>query len=280
MKKGLIRIFSLVTLALVFMTSCKTEFEKIRTSGDVDLLYKKAYEYYEAGRYVKAQALFELVMPSYRGKKELEDIYFKYANTYYFDKQYILSSYYFKNFTNTFPNSDLREEAEYMSAYSNYKLSPNPKLDQTNTLKAIDEFQLFINTFPKSAHVPEANKLMDELRIKLEQKALNEVQLYYDLQQYQAAVLVGENLLKDFPETKNGEYVRYLLTKASYLLAENSVIDKQSERFQAVRKYGSNFLKKYKKSKFRREVNSMMKKSLSKIKKLDNERYQNKNAGR
>lgn len=280
MKKGLINWLVLVSLLLVFATSCKTEFEKVRTSGDVDLIYKKAFEYYEAERYIKAQALFELIIPSYRGKAELEDIYFKYANTYYFDKQFVLASYYFKNFTTTFPNSALREDAEFMSAYSNYKLSPNPKLEQTATDKAIENFQMFINTFPESERVAQANQLIDELRIKMEQKALNEAQLYFDLRQYQAAVLVGENLLKDFPETKNGEYVRFLLANSTFQLAENSVVTKQLERYESVKKYAKEFLKKYSKSEYRSKVSSMLDKSNNKIKSLEDERYQNKGTGR
>ena len=280
MKKGLINWFFLVSLLLVLVTSCKTDFEKVRTSGDVDLIYKKAFEYYEAERYIKAQALFELIIPSYRGKAELEDIYFKYANTYYFDKQYVLASYYFKNFTTTFPNSALREDADFMSAYANYQLSPNPKLEQTNTEKAIEDFQLFINTFPESERVPEANRLIDELRIKMEQKALNEAQLYFDLRQYQAAVLVGENLLKDYPETKNGEYIRYLLVNSTFQLAENSIVTKQLERYESVKKYANEFLKKYSKSEYRSKAASMLDKSISKIKSLENGRYQNKSTGR
>ncbi len=265
-------------LIILSATSCKTEYEKIRTSGDATSIYKKAYDYYEQGRYIKAQGLFELVIPTYRGKKELEDIYFKYADTYFQDKQYLLSAYYFKNFSTTFPNSPMREEAEFMSAFSSYNLSPNPKLDQTSTQKAIDDFQLFINTFPESKRVADANQLIDELRIKMEQKALIEAELYFDLRQYQASVLSGENLLKEYPETKNGEYIRYLLVKATYNLAENSVVTKQQERFENVKKYAEDFQKKYKKSEYAAQVANMLDKSLSKIKSLEDERYQNKSS--
>ncbi len=278
MKKTLVNWLVFGLLIILSATACKTEYEKIRTSGDATSIYKKAYDYYEQGRYIKAQGLFELVIPTYRGKKELEDIYYKYADTYFQDKQYLLAAYYFKNFSTTFPNSPMREDAEFMSAFSNYQLSPNPKLDQTSTQKAIDDFQLYINTFPESKRVGDANKLIDELRVKMEQKALNEAELYFNLRQYQASVLSGENLLKEYPETKNGEYIRYLLVKATYNLAENSVVTKQQERFENVKKYAGDFQKKYKKSKYKAQVADMMDKSLSKIKSLEDERYQNKSS--
>lgn len=278
MKNTLVNWLFLGMLVMMFTTSCKTEYEKVRTSGNVDLVYKKAYEYYEAGRYVKSQGLFELVIPSYRGKKELEDIYFKYADTYFKDRQYLLSAYYYKNFSTTFPNSEMREEAEFMSAFSNYKISPNPKLDQIATTKAIEDFQLYINTFPESPRVADANKLIDELRIKLEAKALNEAELYFNLRQYRASVLSGQNLLKEFPETKNGEYIRYLLVKANFNWAENSVIGKQQERYENVKKFAGEFQKKYNESNYKAEVSQMLEKSLNKIKSLDDERYKNKSS--
>lgn len=274
-----ILIYSITVLVTILSTGCKTEFEKVRISGDPALIYDKAYAYYDKGDFSKSQTLFELVIPAYRGKKELEDIYFKYAYTYYNQEKYILSSYYFKNFATTFPNSELREEAEFMSAFSNYQLSPTYRLDQTNTEQAIDEFQLFINTFPESDRVDDANRLIDECRRKLEKKSYAEGELYYNLTQYQAAVLVFQNLLKDFPETPNGEQIRFMIIAATFYLAENSVVTKQLERYKSVEKYANEFLDKYEEaSSNREEVSKMLETSERKIKSLENDRYQNQSA--
>ncbi|MCB0661174.1 MAG: outer membrane protein assembly factor BamD [Saprospiraceae bacterium] len=273
-------ILSFTVLVAFFSIGCKTSFEKIRISGDPELIYNKAYAYYENGDFGKAQTLFELIIPAYRGKKELEDIYFKYAYTYYNQKKFILSSYYFKNFGATFPNSILREEAEFMSAFSNFQLSPTYRLDQTSTEQAIEEFQLFINTFPESERVGDANRLIDECRRKMEKKAYAEGELYFNLTQYQASVLVFENLLKDFPETPNGEQIRFMIIAATFNLAENSVVDKQLERYKSVEKYANEYLAKYEAaSENRKEVNTMLEKSVRKIKSLENDRYQNSSAG-
>lgn len=261
------------------LAGCKSEFEKVRISGNTDMIYKKAFEYFEEGDYLKSQALLELLIPAYRGKKELEQIYFTYAYTYYHDKKYLLASYYFKNFASTFPSSLLREEAEFMSAYANFALSPSFRLDQTYSEKAIDEFQLFINTFPNSDRVKDANQLIDQMRIKLEQKAFTEAELYFNLRQYQASTLSFENLIKDFPETKRGEQVRYMIVKAEYQLAENSIVDKQLERYQSAMKYSREFLNKYAQSAYREEVATIFDRSKNKIKSLENERYQNQSAG-
>lgn len=242
------------TLCLIAFASCKSEFEKVRASGDPALLTGKALEYYEEEDYLKSQTLLEQIIPLYRGKEELEEIYFKYAYTYYHLGKYILASYYFRNFAQTFPSSDFREEAEFMSAYSSYELSPSYRLDQTYTQQAINEFQTFVNTYPNSERVSEINDLIDEMRKKLEMKAFDSAKLYYDLSQYQAATTSFENMLKDFPETTNAREVRYLIIKSQFDLAKNSIYTKQEERYKAAVKSTDEFLAKYPDGKYRNEV--------------------------
>ena len=266
MKKSIIFALILsVTVPLLF-SSCKSEFEKVRASGDTELLYKTAYQYYEEEEYLKAQTLFELLIGAYRGKKELEDIYFKYADTYYKLDRYILAAYYFKSFTTTFPTSSKREDADFMVAYSNYQMAPNYRLDQTFANKAIESFQEYINTYPESEKVPEANKLIDRMRLIMEAKAFETAELYYNLKQYQAALVSYENVLKEFPETTNAEKVRYKLVKAAYEMGVNSVYSKREKRLQEAEKIASEFLGKYTNSDYRKEVEDLYQNTQKRLK--------------
>lgn len=273
MKKSVI-LFTFLSIFCLVLSSCKNEFEKIRASGDVNTMLKKGLEYYDKGEYTKAQALFELVMPSIKGRPELEGVSYKYAYTHFYDKTYTNAAFYFRNFAATFANSPLREEAEYMAAFSEYKQSPTHRLDQESTSKAVDGFQSFINNFPESKRVKECNKLMDELRKKLELKAFEEGELYFKIEQYQASVQVFENLLKDYPETANAEEVRYTIVKAAYLLAENSIYEKQAERFKIVVDKYNDFNDKFPKSRFKKEAELYLKNSNNKIKEFSHVRHQ------
>lgn len=160
-----------------------------------------------------------------------------------------------------------------MTGFSNYQLSPTYRLDQSYSLKAIDQFQLFVNTYPTSERVKQCNQLIDEMRRKLEQKLFAEGQLYFDLRQYQAATQSFENLLREFPETPNAENVRYMMIRANYLLASNSVYTKQEERYKNTMKYYEIFIDKYPKSKFDKELVTIYKNSTQKLKELENDRY-------
>jgi len=263
MKKSLLLI-----LISVVMIACKSEFERVRTSNDPALIYKKALEFYDKEDWIKAQTLLELSIPNYRGKAEAEELFLKFAYTHYYNNEFILSAHYFKSFAATFYNSDKKEEAEFMSAYSNYQLSPNPKLDQTYTEKAIEGFQIFTNTYPRSERVEECNQLIDELRDKLEKKALQQGELYYNIGQYEAAVKSFSNMLNDYPDAEEAERVRYLMLKATFEFAQKSVYDKKQERFEEANVLYRKFIKKHPSSKYTDDVEGIHSNILKELKKL------------
>lgn len=269
MKLSFRLISSVFFLAIFLLTSsCKTKFEKIRISNDPVLILKEANAYFKAEDFYKAQTLYELAIPAYRGKVEAEEIFFNYAYTHYNIRQYMLSSHYFKNFAKTFGNSPKKEEADYMAAYSHYKLSPAFNLDQSNSDKAIEAFQLFMNTYPKSERVEECNDLIVEMRSKMENKAFDEGKLYFDLKRYNSATTSLANMLKDFPETSKAAEVRYLIAKASFLLADNSVYLKKEERYSETIARCNDFLKKHTKTKFNKEVSSFLENSRKELNKI------------
>jgi len=267
MKKTFWVVFTLIAMAGV---SCKSEYEKIRTSGDADAIYKTALALYDKGEYLKAQTLLELIVGAYRGRQELEEVYYKYAYTFYYLEKFVLSAYYFENFSNTFPNSARREEADYMAAFSYFQLSPTYRLDQEYTEKAMDAFQLFVNTFPQSERVEECNRLIDIMRQKMETKAYEAALLYFNLRQYQSATRAFENLLRDFPETKNAAQVRYLIAQSAFLLADNSVLEKQQERYEVSAAYARDYLKKFPRSPQAKEIRYILDTSERKLKSLSN----------
>ena len=84
--------------------------------------------------------------------------------------------------------------------------------------------------------------------------------------------------MREFPETPNAENVRYMMIRANYLLASNSIYTKQEERYKNTMKYYEIFVDKYPKSKFDKELASIYKNSTKKLKELENDRYQIKSS--
>ena len=223
--------FLLIISSVILTTSC-SKFQKLLKSSDNELKYNKAIEFYEKEKYYKAQQLFDQILVFYRGTDKAEMISFYSANCYYKQDDYILGGYYFKTFSNTYPTSKYAEEAAYLSAYCSYLESPRASLDQSNTKDAINSLQLFINQFPNSDKVERCNALIDELRAKLEQKAIDIALLYYKMQDYKAAVVSLGNVLKEFPSTSKKEDVVFYLVQSNEQLAIKSIDSKKKERIQ------------------------------------------------
>lgn len=270
-------VFALVLL--ISASSCKSEFEQIRISNDPVKQLENAYKYYDDMDYYKAKTLFELTINSFRGKPELEKLYYTLSMSHYNLKEYILAQQLFTNFAQTFTYSELKEEAEYMAAYSQYKLSPIAKLDQQYTLRAIDAFQTFADKYPLSVRVVECNDLIDEMRMKLEEKAIGEGMLYFNLKEYQAAITSLENVLLEYPDTDEAEEIRYTILKSSFLFASNSVYDKRKERYMVVREKHTDFINKFPNSKYKSEVTDILNTSNKEIKLFQNAEYKDKSTG-
>ncbi len=256
-----IRLFLYTLLLTIVLTGCRSEFETIRTSGDPEKTLTAANNYYAAGEYQRAQTLYELVIAPFRGRLEAEEIAFRYAYTYYYTEQYVLASYYFKNFATTYGGSNLREEADFMAAYSNYQLSPIFRLDQSYSVKAIEGFEEFANRYPESERLNEANLLIDEMRAKMERKDYESAKLYLDLRRYDSALTAFGNVLKEYPETARAEEIRYLMAKTEFDYAEESFRSRKRERYEEAIKLSRLFLDRYASGPYAAEVREFQEKS-------------------
>lgn len=215
---------------LLLLASC-SGYEKVLKSDDINYKLSKANAYYEKRQYQKANGVYQNLLPVMKGTKDFEMLYFKYAYTSFYLKDYLAASYHFKNFIDYFPSSKDADEAEYMHAYCLYKESPKPNLDQTNTIKAMEAMQSYINMHPSSKRVPEANKLMLDMRSKLEVKDADAAKLYYNLGHYKAASVAYKLMLETYPESATADYYQYMTMRSYYQYAKASIKGKQEERY-------------------------------------------------
>ncbi len=248
-------------LALVVsVAGCKSKFEKLRASNNIAMKYQEAMKYYHKKKYSKALILFDDLITKYRGQAEAEDLYYYTAYTNYNLRDYTSARFQFKQFTDTYPNSARAEECRYMGAYCYFLESPKVGLDQEYTYRAIEALQLFINLYPGSERAEEAGGLIQQLRDKLEEKAFNNAKLYLVMglqDDYRAAVIAFDNVLREFPDTKYAEEMEFLAIKAQYLYANQSSTRRQEERFGEALELYDSFVSAHPESKFRKEADAL-----------------------
>ncbi|MDR1005820.1 MAG: outer membrane protein assembly factor BamD [Bacteroidales bacterium] len=228
--KYCIGLFAIVVL----LASCGNSYNKLLKSSDHDKKYEAAVAAFEKKDYFHATQLFENLLVFYRGRQKSEAVLFYYARSLFGMKDYFTAGYQFSNFYKRFPHSDNAEEALYMAAYCKYQESPDWSLDQTMTKEAMKDFQAFIDKFPSSSRIAEANKLMDELRNKLIKKDYETAYLYYKTRNYQSAQVAFRLFLNEYPDSQYREQAMYYIIIAGYELATNSVESKQKGRYEAM----------------------------------------------
>lgn len=239
------RVIAVTIILLSFGVFTGCQYDKILKGDDFDLKYETAKKYYNDGDYAKALPLLDQLLTVKVGSPEEKDIRYYMAYCYYGQGDFFSAASYFKQVFNTFPLAPEAEEVLFMSAKAMYDASPRYELDQTYSYKAISAFQYFIDVFPKSSLVPQANALMDELRSKLEEKLIASAQLYYNTEHYEAAAVTFNNVLLDFPDTKDAENMSFLIISSYFNYAGQSVVCRKEERYDMAIQAYNEYIARY-----------------------------------
>ena len=254
-------------LTLSFFISC-SEYNKVLKGSDYNLKFDKAIEYYKNDQCYKSLPLLEELMSYFRMTSKGEDVYYYYAKNQYCMGDFYLAGYYFKRFVKNFPQSSRVEECAFNSAVCLMMNSPDYYLDQTESYKAIDEFQLFLSKYPNSFLVDSCNNMVANLRARLERKSFEKGKLYFRMEKFRSAIIALNTTILEFPNTQYKEEVLYLILKSNYLFAINSVLSKKVERFEESIKSYYTFVDSFKNSKFANEAESFYLSSIKELEKL------------
>lgn len=229
--------FNLLILVLLLPLFSCTEYNKVMKSSDIDEKYEYAKMYYEQGKYVRSATLLTDVVPIYRGTEKAEDAMYLLAMSYFNQKDYFSASEYFTRYLNNHPRGSRAEECRFNLAYGDYMDAPDARLDQSVTQKAIKELDGFIDMYPRSSLADSATMMRIELSDRLCYKEYLSAKLYLNLgtymgNNYEAAVITARNAQNEYPYSKYREDLAYVIFRARYEAAVNSVSEKAEERFR------------------------------------------------
>ena len=247
------QIFYILLLGVI-LHSC-SDYQKLLKSESISDKFKAGDSLYQVGKYDKANKLFAQIVPNYKGKPQAEKLMYLYSSTFFKMKDYYVAGYQFERFVSSYPKSEKKEESAFLSAKSYYMLSPVYTKDQTETIDAIEKLQEFINVFPESEYVQEANKLVGELDFKLQQKAFSIAKQYKDIapsysKDFNAAIKSFDNFIFEFPGSILREDALFYKFDAAYEQAMNSVEYKKKSRLEQAKEYYTTFKKGYNDSKY------------------------------
>lgn len=264
-----VSVVLVLILGLLAAFSC-SNFRKIEKNPDWRVKYEAGLAYYAKKDYYRTSILFEQILPIVRGLPEAEKVQFYLAYCQYYEKLYLLAAEQFKSFYETYGRGTLSEEARFMYAYSLYKSSPGPSLDQSESIQSMTSMQDFLNRFPNSKFKDQAVEVIYTVQERLEKKGFENARQYVKMRQYKAAIVAMDNFQKNFPDSKYLEESHFLVVQSKFDLAEESIPSKQRERYQEVLTSYQVFVDRYPESKFLKDAEVFYIKSNSKLITLKN----------
>lgn len=261
------KTFYILSIALI-MSACG-EYQKLLKSNDAELKFSKAIEYYGVGKYTQAQTLLEDIAPYYRGTERSEDVLNLLARCMMKKKDYSSATEYYQAYLRNYPKGRYIIETRYMIGHCYYLNSPDARLDQTETKKAIEYLGQFIDMYPESPYVKDAYNELDEMYNKLAEKEYLNAKLYYNLgtylgNNYEACAVTAQNALHKYPGNKFQNELSWLILISKYEQVIRSVEELKQERAQDAIDECYNYLTEYPDTKHKKEIDKM-KRELEKI---------------
>ena len=232
------KIVLLLMSVCVLLSSCG-EYNEILKSTDYELKYSYAKKYYNSKQFTKSATLLEELVTIFKGTAYAEESLYLLAQSYYGQEDYSTASEYFQTYYTTYPKGEYVELSRFYSGYGLYLSSPDPRLDQAETYRAIEQMQLYLEYYPQSERAKEAQNILFELQEKLALKELLAVRLYFNLgtymgNNYLSSVITADAALKDYPYSKYREELMYYKIRAKYELALASVNERLQGRYRDV----------------------------------------------
>ncbi len=259
----------LASLLLLLLTSCG-EYNFLLKSTDPDFKYSYAKKYYNQKKYVRSATLLEEVVHYLRGRPEAEESLYLLAMSYYYQKDYVTASEYFKTYYNTYPKGEFTENTRFYGAYGLYLDSPDSRLDQTQTFESISQFLMYLEYYPQSPRAKQAQEILFELQEKIAYKEYLGAKLYYNLgtylgNNYAACIITAENALKSYPDTKYREELIYLTMCSKYELAIVSIDERLQSRYRDVVDEYYNYMNEFPEGKYIKQIKKYYDFAMNKI---------------
>lgn len=259
---------------LMLLSGCAKEFNSVYKSNDIKYKYEYAKESYALGKNQRAATLLQDLIVPQKGSQDAQECLYMLGMAEYKNMDYETAAETFKKYCKSYPRGAYAEVAKYYVGQSLFMSTPEPRLDQTETVAAINAFQEYMDLYPDSKHKEEAQNKLFELQDKLVQKELYSAELYYNLgtyfgnnsgsddggNNYQACIVTAQNALKDYPYTKKREEFSTLIMKSKFHLAQQSVEEKKLERFQDAEDECYGFLNEFPDSKEKKTAEQFIEK--------------------
>ena len=234
----------ILSMGLLLMTGCTHEFSNVLKYNDSSYKYEYAKQCFASGKFSNAALLLQDVVTTMKGRENAQECLYMLGMAQYGNKDYEAASATFRKYFQSYPKGDFAEQASFYTGQSLFQSMPDPRLDQSATIGAINAYQNFMDYFPDSPLRQKAQERLFILQDNLVLKEYLSAELYYNLggyfgninsnteSNYEACIITAQNALKSYPFSSLREKFSVLIMKSKFELAQNSSEEKRIDRYR------------------------------------------------
>lgn len=209
-----------VCLALGFAAACggKKNVLPQNTANPDRYLFDRGTDALKKRKWTDAREYFRQVVDNYPGSPLRPDAKLGLGDTYLGEKtaeSLVLAANEYREFITFFPLNPRADYAQYKLAMSHFLQMRAPERDQTETIAALKEFQVFFDRYEKTSTLtPEVRKDWRMARDRLSEAEMRVGLHYFRVHWYRGAIPRFKGILKDDPEFSGRDEVYYYLAES------------------------------------------------------------------
>jgi outer membrane protein assembly factor BamD len=192
-----------VFIFIIILVGCKSS--NIEPTISAEKRFEMGMQEFKDENYLEAINEFSVVTLQYPGSSVSDKAQYYLGESRFYREEYLLAAYEYEALKRNMPASTLVPKAQFRIAESYYNLAPESPLDQTYSLRAIDEFQTFVEYYPTDSLALKAAEKIKELRDRLAEKEYQTAVIYMKMEYYKAATLYFNNVLENYHDSKFAE---------------------------------------------------------------------------
>jgi outer membrane protein assembly factor BamD len=218
-----VRLRSTLVILLTVLAGCGGPAPRnVETLPSAEADWLKGQRYFQEEDYVRAVEVLSAFVESHPGSNQLDQALFLLGRARQETRENLVAVEDFNRLIRDFPQSPLREQAEFERARSYLEEILGPTKDPETTETALSLLKAYVQRYPQGAYVTEAQKGIEECLERLATKAYLNAKVYLRLKHDRAAVIYLEKALATKPDFSRSVETRAELARAYTRLRESA----------------------------------------------------------
>ena len=215
-------------LSLLLLNGCGGSLLNLSDKSPEELL-KDAVAYTRAENFTDAKTSLNKLIEDFPDSPEKVKASLLIAEVHYKNDQFAESKFMFKSFLELYPAHRLADRAFYFMAMSDYKLMDLETRDQTFAQNALEEFEKFIKTYPKSKYLSLAETKRKQCLESLARNQMEIGKFYFRTSAFHSAITRFQQLMSTYPDQPFLDEVLFLLGESFY---NEQSFEKAKQKYQ------------------------------------------------